>query len=543
MFSKSRISRPVSLGVAHLPCIGGVCLMMLAGLASTVGQPAHAASKSEIKWEAAYFNPQPLPDDVVLPMPCGGAMTFRKVLIPVEHPMDDYPVTLGSDADEWGFLESTRDTHIAGSFAQSQGELGRYYLLGKYEVSELQYEALMTGACPAPATRLRRPRTSISWFDAVDFADRYSQWLLGHHPDALPREDGMSGFLRLPTEVEWSFAARGGLMVSPSEFQERVFPMAGPMSQYVWFAGPQSSNGTLRPAGVLEPNPLGLHDVLGNADEMMFEPFQMRTHGRAHGQSGGYVVRGASYLTPQEAVRSAWRVEQPYYRDGKRNVLPTTGFRLAVVAPAVTSAARVQALESQWVERGRDQADTGQALAEDGASERLERLAMQAENEKVRQELNQLRDQLRAANQLQREQRERAMRSSLQLGGFLCAQIGQLAREVGRREDFIRMSCDPVQPRSSQQTCANIQSVIDQTEVSLNTIVGLYSDTIVELGSIYPEQELAEQARVAGQSLRSRKGINLEPFADTYLGDLTGYMRNRKVQRQQWLESCSAVAQ
>ena len=496
----------------------------------------------EVAWEPAYYNPKPLSDDVVLPMPCGGAMTFRKVLIPVERPMDDYPVTLGSDADEWGFLESTRDTHIAGSFAQKQGEPGRYYLLGKYEVSELQYEAI-SGDCPKPVTRLRRPQTSVSWFDAVEFADRYSRWLLEHHPDALPVEDRMPGFVRLPTEVEWSFATRGGLMVSPSEFQERVFPMSAPMSQYVWFAGPQSSNGTLRPTGVLEPNPLGLHDVLGNADEMMFEPFQMRTHGRAHGQSGGYVVRGANYLTPQQDVRSAWRVEQPYYRDGKRNASPTTGFRLAVVAPAVTSSARMQELETQWVERGKAAPDANQKTVDEGASERLARLATEAENEKVRQELNQVRDQLRAANQLQREQRERAMRSSLQLGGFLCAQIGQLAREIERREAFVKMSCDPANPRSSEQTCVNIQGVIAQTEVSLTTIVGLYSDTIVELGSIYPAQELVEQARIASQSLKTRKGVRLEPFAEVYVTDLTGYIQNRKVQRQQWLEHCRALVQ
>lgn len=494
----------------------------------------------KIEWPTVQYNPKPLPDDVVLPMPCGGAMTFRKVTIPVEKPMDDHPLTLGSDASEWGFLESVLDTHIAGSFASGQASVGRYYLMGKYEVSELQYAAVMTENCPKPDTPLRRPRTSVSWFDAVEFADRYTRWLLKDHPRALPSEDGTPGFLRLPTEVEWSFATRGGLKVSPSEFQERVFPMAGPMSEYVWFAGPQSSNGSLRPIGLLAPNPLGLHDVLGNADEMMFEPFQMRTHGRAHGQSGGFVVRGANYLTPQNDVRSAWRVEQPYYRDGARNVLPTTGLRLAVVAPAIVSTQRMKTLEQQWVARGEGPATQG---GQADASQRLDRLAIEAESDKFRHELNQVRDQLRAANQLQREQRERAMRSSLQLGGFLCAQINQLAREISRRQEFLKLSCSPDNPRSSEQTCVNIRSVVEQTEVSLTTILGLYSDTIVELGSIYPEQDLLEQARATAQALQSRKAINLAPFAEVYVKDLTGYIQSRKVQRQQWLANCRAVVQ
>ena len=35
---------------------------------------AHAAG-----WEEKHYNPMPAADDVVLPMPCDGAMVFRKV--------------------------------------------------------------------------------------------------------------------------------------------------------------------------------------------------------------------------------------------------------------------------------------------------------------------------------------------------------------------------------------------------------------------------------------------------------------------------------
>ena len=38
---------------------------------------AHAAP-----WESRFFNPKPLPEDVVIPLPCDGALTFRKVLVP-----------------------------------------------------------------------------------------------------------------------------------------------------------------------------------------------------------------------------------------------------------------------------------------------------------------------------------------------------------------------------------------------------------------------------------------------------------------------------
>jgi formylglycine-generating enzyme required for sulfatase activity len=491
-------------------------------------------------WEEVHYNPKPAQGDVVLPMPCGGNMVFRSVLIPLEKPLDDFPVMLGSSSDEWGFLESAQASHIAGSFAAQEGERGRYYLIGKYEVTRLQYDAIMSGKCDKPTINLRVPQTGISWFAALDFGDRYTQWLQANASDRLPREEGIPGFLRLPTEVEWAFATQGGLSVTPSDFQERVFPMDGALSQYVWFAGPQSSNGRIRPIGLLEPNPLGLHDVLGNADEMMFEPFRLRTHGRSHGQAGGFVVRGGNYLTPQSDIRTSWRVEQPYYRDGQQNKLPTTGFRLVVVAPAITSVERLQALEADWLARG-----TGPVTAAGGpdASARIDKLASSADTESARQELNQVRDQLRAANQLQREQRERAVRSSLQLGGFFCTQLNQLGREIARRKDFLATSCDPQNPRSGAETCKNIQTATAQTEASLQTILGLYSDTIVELGSIYLETDVADQAKVVTQTLASRKSINLIPFINVYVADLSGYMQDRKVQRDTWLANCRAVVQ
>ena len=517
--------------------------MAIALVSLLLGMPAVSQNaQKSYDWDALDFNPKPLPDDVVLPMPCGGAMVFRKVFVSVGEPMQDYPVTLGSVDQEWGFLEGTHQTYIAGSFSPSAKDPGRYYLIGKYEVSALQYAALMDKTCPKPQAKLRIPKTSLSWFDAVEFGDRYTRWLLAQSPKSLPREDGVAGFLRLPTEVEWSFAARGGMKVTPSEFQARVFPMEGPMSQYVWYAGPQSSNGTIRPIGLLSPNPLGLHDVLGNADEMMFESFQMRAHGRSHGQSGGFVVRGGNYLTPQQDIRTSWRVEQPYYRDGQRNAIPTSGFRLVVVAPAITSAQRMDQLEKQWVELGSAMSNQT-AQPQPDASDKLDKLATAAETETMRQELAEVRDQLRAANQLQREQSERAIRSSLQLGGFLCAQINQLARDIDRRKEFLGLSCRPDQPRSSAETCGSIESAVSQSEASLKTLLGLYSDTIVELGSIYSVQALQQQASQTEQALKSRSGVNLAPFVRTYAQSLQRYVEDRRVQGPQWLEQCRIVVQ
>lgn len=284
------------------------CRLLLAPLGLGFLLQASAAT-----WDEKYYNPMAEADDVVLPMPCDGAMVFRKVLIPVAGPLDDYPINIGQDSAEWGYVEQTRPAFIAGSFTSAKGEKSRYYLLAKYEMTQLQYRALMDETCPTPSNKQRLPIVSVSWLDALQAADKYNRWLRANAADKLPREDGALGFLRVPTEVEWEFAARGGLQVSTAEFRDNRYPMAEGLNAYEWFAGAQSANGQLQLSGLLKPNPLGLHDMLGNASEMMFEPFRLNKLDRQHGQAGGFVVRGGNYLTSEGELRTALRQEEPYY--------------------------------------------------------------------------------------------------------------------------------------------------------------------------------------------------------------------------------------
>lgn len=295
-------------------------------------------------WEAHFYNPKPLIDDLVLPMPCGGAMAFRRIEVPRGDPKKPRRlVVVGGDDPRHAVSEASREEPLEGAFTDRSDPRRRYFYLAKYETTALQMAAL-TGDCATPTRERLRPATGITWFDAVQASQHYTEWLLKHANAKVPREDGVQGFVRLPTEAEWEFAARGGLEVSPTEFAARAFPMPGGIEQYVWFRSTRSSNSELQIAGVLKPNPLGLHDMLGNADEVVLEPFRVVRQAQARGQAGGYTIKGGSYQTAEADIRSSYRQElAPFDERGARRA-PTVGFRLALVTAVIVSPARLDEL-------------------------------------------------------------------------------------------------------------------------------------------------------------------------------------------------------
>ena len=501
-------------------------------------------------WDPKFFNPKPIDDDVILPLPCNGFMAFRKVLVPVKKPLDDFGVTLGSEGAALRYLEQAYPAFIAGSFTTEKPNPGRYYLMAKYEVTDLQYQAVMQDSCPRPSMKLMLPKVSLSWFDAMQFSDKLNLWLRKNALKSLPSEDGVAGFLRLPTEVEWEFAARGGNSVSSTEFREATFPMPDGMNKYVFFAGSQSANGKLQLAGRLLPNPLGLHDILGNADEMMFESFRLNKLDRFHGQAGGFIVRGANYRTPESDVRTSWREEQTYYRDAEPNKQPTAGFRLVLIAPSLTSTNRSKEIEKGWDELGTREnapaATSGSSTpsASPSTVERLSNLMSGLKDDKLKKELDMLRTELRSSNQMRDEQRSIAIRSALQQGAFMCV----LLNREGRFFDAIKRnydeSCSKIESLSSsdQARCKMTKRNVDGRLAAQELALGLYSDSIVEAGAIYTRAMVAPEVVVKRQQLLARKTSNLGSYVDTYWSHLGQYLNDRKINQSEWLNSCKAVS-
>jgi len=311
---------------------------------------ALTVSAAAAPWPQAQFNPQPLDGDVVLPMPCGGSMVFRRIDTQAENNwLADRRVRLGGTDSRFSASEDRRHDYLVGGFSEGGHPAKRFFYMGKYEVSRAQYAAVMSPQnCAAPKDEDALPKDQIGWFDAVAFTRQYTEWLMTSARKDVPQEDKRPGHIRLPTEVEWEYAARGGSLIMPDKEAEPLFDKGRPVTDYAWVADPQSCDGKLRPVGRRSPNPAGLFDVLGNVAEITLEPYRATAHDRLHGQPGGFVVRGGSCLTATADVRLADRHEEPLYqRDtGLPRQAAFVGMRVVIGAPVGTSQTRINAFKA-----------------------------------------------------------------------------------------------------------------------------------------------------------------------------------------------------
>ncbi|WP_198227558.1 SUMF1/EgtB/PvdO family nonheme iron enzyme [Gilliamella sp. B14448G11] len=496
-------------------------------------------------WDTSFYNPKPSNDDVILPMPCDGSLVMKKVYTPTNKPLDDIKVILGSNQKELGFAEYATPNYISGSFSDNGKE--RYYLIGKYEVTALQYQSVMNDTCPSAKILLIFPVTNISWFDAIAFTDKYNRWLIENQTktklNKIPQ-----GYFRLPNNTEWEYAARGGTKVTESEFRENHFPMTANLENYAWFSGAKSANGKLQLIGRLQPNPLDIYDILGNANEMMFDSFRMNKLDRYHGQEGGMIVRGGSYLTPESSITTAFRTEKPYYDDKGAYKSQDVGFRLVYTTSVMNSSEAVKVLDKQWSELGNETTSS----ANGNIVNELEKITKQVDDEKTKKELNQLNTLLRSANQARDEQRNRSIQSALQLGAFLCANVSDLNSKFEYNNNLYNTMtneiCDPDETETlpddnmcSKVRLNNLKQVLNESKNARDFILKYYADTIVTTASNYEKNIINEQAQPTQFILQNSGKANMSDYLKLYLQHINQYIVSGKVDRTTWLQSCDEI--
>lgn len=261
-----------------------------------------------------------------------------------------------------GFKEPPTKCLLAGSMVcKVAGKPDWCVLLGGTEVTVAQWNAVM--GLPAPAeAEAAFPIVKISRAEVAVFLEKLNE-RLKRQPLAQTLASDLGGefadaFFRLPTEAEWEFAARGGIAVEATTF-DKAHPYDAELNRFEWFFGQDSSKGKLKQAGLLKPNPLGLHDMLGNAAELVESIYQVEY---SQGRLGGGIVRGGDFRTEEADVRSSKRSEVPWvFPDGSAYRNGAVGFRLALGTLVISSMAGSEKLEAEW-------ADHAQVRAQPGAS-------------------------------------------------------------------------------------------------------------------------------------------------------------------------------
>jgi formylglycine-generating enzyme required for sulfatase activity len=190
------------------------------------------------------------------------------------------------------------------------------FFIGKYPVTQAQWQAVAT--LPQITSKLNphlsgfqganRPVENVSWYEAVEFCGRLSQYT------GLP--------YRLPSEAEWEYACRAGT-TNPFHFGETITPeLANYNGNYTYGNGvkgesPQQTT-PVESFGVA--NNFGLYDMHGNVWEWCADSWHNNYSGAPEDGSAWLddnniyrLFRGGSWYDHPRRCRCAYR---KYYSPG-----------------------------------------------------------------------------------------------------------------------------------------------------------------------------------------------------------------------------------
>jgi sulfatase modifying factor 1 len=169
--------------------------------------------------------------------------------------------------------------------------LSHGFWMGETEVTQDAYQQVI-GSNPSESKSERLPVESVTWKEAQGYCQ--------------------AAGMRLPTEAEWEYAARGG----------ESAPKYGDIESISWYAG--NSNGTAHEGRTREPNRFGLYDMFGNVWEWVADRYGSYSDGPEtdpKGPSAGQerILRGGCWGDISRVTRASFRnrvVGPGYYSSG-----------------------------------------------------------------------------------------------------------------------------------------------------------------------------------------------------------------------------------
>ncbi len=145
---------------------------------------------------------------------------------------------------------------------QHRVTITRPFYLGKYEVTQAQWEAVM-GSNPAHFKAPANPVQMVSWDDIQPLLANLNSaaGTLRVPTDKTPLTTPAMKYA-LPAEAQWEYACRAGTTTAFSFGDDPAM-----LGEYAWFGANPNMGGKTYPVGQRKPNAWGLHDMHGNVWE------------------------------------------------------------------------------------------------------------------------------------------------------------------------------------------------------------------------------------------------------------------------------------
>jgi formylglycine-generating enzyme required for sulfatase activity len=189
----------------------------------------------------------------------------QKIIEPTMVYVQGGSFTMGSPENE-----KVRDDN------EIQQTVGSFYM-GKYEVTQREWVSVMTRYTSNRDRHSKSdscPVVRVSWEYAQKYIRKLNE-LTGEH-------------YRLPTEVEWEYAARGG-----NQRQGYKYAGSDTLDVVGWYKN--NSGDEMHPVGDRRANELGLYDMSGNVYEWCKDTY--------HAKGTDHVIRGGSFRSEKLRCR------------------------------------------------------------------------------------------------------------------------------------------------------------------------------------------------------------------------------------------------